>query len=72
MEQLTHEEFLALSPEEMQGRTGIEAPENPSEEELEDYKQKAWESYKVDIATRDQWGTADEDNPLPRGDEPEV
>ncbi len=72
MEQLTHEEFLALSPEEMQGRTGIKAPENASEEELEAYKQKAWESYKVDIQTRDQWGTADQSTPLPHGEEPEI
>lgn len=72
MEQLTHEEFLALSPKEMEERTGIAAPENASDEALEDYKQKAWESYKVDIQTRDQWGTADQDNPLPHGEEPEV
>ena len=72
MEQLTHEEFLALSPEEMQKRTGIQAPENASGEELENYKQKAWESYKQDIATRDQWGTADQDNELPHGEEPEI
>ena len=72
MKQLTHEEFLALSLSEMQERTGIAAPENASGEDLEAYKQKAWESYKVDIATRDQWGTADQDNALPQGDEPEV
>ena len=72
MEQLTHEEFLALSPEEMEGRTGIKAPENPSEEALENYKEKAWNSYKQDIKTRDQWGTADQSTPLPHGEEPEV
>ena len=72
MEQLTHEEFLALSPEEMQKRTGIQAPENSSEEELEDYKEKAWNSYKQDIKTRDQWGTADQSTPLLHGEEPEI
>ena len=72
MKQLTHEEFLDLSPQEMQERTGIDAPKDASGEELEAYKQKAWESYKQDIATRDQWGTADQDNELPHGEEPEV
>ena len=72
MKQLTHEEFLDLSPQEMQERTGIDAPEGASEEDLETYKQKAWESYKQDIATRDQWGTADQSTPLPHGEEPEI
>lgn len=72
MKQLTHEEFLALSPQEMQERTGIDAPENASEEELETYRRKAWESYKLDIKTRDQWGTADQSTPLPHGEEPEI
>ena len=70
MEQLTRADFDALPLSDIEDRTGLEAPDDPADEA--DYRERAWRSYKVDIAHRDEWGTAREGTvPPAEGEEPE-
>lgn len=54
MERISREDFFELPLDEIEARSGLLRPEE--EGELEDYRDKAWESYKLDIANRDEWG----------------
>ena len=72
MEQLTQRDFRELSLDRIEARTGLEAPENPSPDEEATYREKAWNSYRLDIENRDEWGTATESTPAPQGEEPEL
>lgn len=55
MSKLSHEDFFALSLEEIEGRTGLEAPQGADEAEVQAYRERAWESYKLDVANREEW-----------------
>ena len=72
MEQLTKRDFRELSLDRIEARTGLKAPQDPSPEEEEAYRNKAWNSYKIDIENRDEWGTAAESTKVPKGEEPEL
>ena len=72
MEQLTQRDFRELSLDRIEARTGLEAPEDPTPEEEEAYRTKAWNSYRIDIENRDEWGTATESTEVPEGEEPEL
>jgi len=65
MKELSREEFFALSPQEIEEMTGVEAPEG--DEGLEAYKEKAWESYKLDVRYRDEWGGTEGESTKPPG-----
>lgn len=72
MEQLTERDFRELSLETIEQRTGLAAPDDPTPEEEEAYRAKAWRGYRVDVENRDEWGTATQATPVPEGEEPEV
>ncbi len=54
MDRISREDFFELPLDDIAARSGLELPE--AESELEAYREKAWESYKLDIANRDEWG----------------
>ena len=58
MEQLSFEDFERMTLDEIERRTGIEAPERPDEDEARAYRAKAYRSYRLDVTRRDEWGTA--------------
>jgi hypothetical protein len=72
MEQLTKRDFNELALETLEHRTGWPAPKDPTHEEEEEYRAKAWRSYKVDIENRDEWGTATQATEVPEGEEPDM
>ena len=72
LEQLTQRDFHELPLETLQTRTGLEAPVDPSPAEEEAYRTKAWNSYRVDIENRDEWGTATQATAVPRSDQPDL
>lgn len=72
MEQLTQRDFRELALDTLEKRTGLKAPKDPTPEEDEAYREKAWNSYRVDIENRDEWGTATQATQVPAGEEPEV
>ena len=72
MEQLTQRDFHELSLDRIAARTGLEAPDDPTPEEEAAYREKAWNSYRIDIENRDEWGTATESTKPPFGEEPEL
>ncbi len=53
MDRISQEDFFHLSAEEIEARTGLSRTDH---EDMDSYREKAWESYKVDIANRDEWG----------------
>lgn len=53
MERISREDFFELPLDEVEARSGLPRLED---EDLEEYREKAWESYKLDIANRDEWG----------------
>ncbi len=56
MDRLSHTDFAELSLAEIEARTGIKAPSGEDAAEEADYRERAWESYKQDVANRDEWG----------------
>lgn len=72
MEQLTKRDFRELALETLEARTGLAAPADPTPEEEEAYREKAWRSYRTDIENRDEWGTATQATKVPEGEEPDV
>ena len=52
----SQDEFKALPTESLEKLTGLTPPEDS--EELDDYREKAWQSYKLDLENKAQWGTA--------------
>jgi nucleotide-binding universal stress UspA family protein len=67
-DQLTRTEFDALPMERVAELSGLDAPPNPSRNEEADFRERAWKSYKLDIEHRDEWGTARQNTPLPKGE----
>lgn len=55
MNQLSREDFFALPLEETEGRTGLPAPQGADEAEVQAYRERAWRSYKLDVANRTEW-----------------
>lgn len=72
MEQLSFEDFERMTLEEIERRTGIAAPERPDEDEAREYRAKAYRSYKLDVARRDEWGTAAQATEPPADDESDL
>jgi hypothetical protein len=71
MERLTRKDFDDLPLEELAKRTGLEPPsEGASAEEVEAYRDKAYESYMLDKENRDEWGTATQATPPPKHGKP--
>ncbi len=59
MEPLSREDFFELSLKEIEARTGITAP---TEGDEADYRERAWESYKQDVANREEWVSIEGNN----------
>lgn len=72
MEQLSREDFERMTLEEIHRRSGLEPPERPTAEEARAYREKAYRSYQLDIARRDEWGTAAQATEPPSGGDPEL
>ena len=70
MEQLSFEDFQRMTLEEIHHRTGLEPPEDRSEAAIRAYRDKAYRSYRLDVARRDEWGTATQATEPPSDDEP--
>ena len=66
--QYTHEEFMALDLRTIAAMTGMEPEGTLDAAGEQEYRQKAWESYELDIEHRDEWGTARQGGPLPEGE----
>ena len=56
----TERDFETLPLEQIHDLTGLEPPADPGADEERRYRQKAYESYKLDVAHTDEWGTARE------------
>ncbi len=54
MDRLSREAFDALPTGEVETLTGVAAPQQG--EEAGDYYDRAWDSYKQDVANEDEWG----------------
>jgi hypothetical protein len=67
MERLSHEDFFSLPLTDIEARTGLEVPANADEAAERDYRERAWESYKQDIANKDEWGGTEGES-IPKGD----
>ena len=61
----TKEDFWNLPIKEIEDITGLTAPDDNSNETLESFREKAWESYRVDIENKMEWGTARQGTELP-------
>lgn len=72
LEQLTQRDFQELALDELELRTGLPAPRDPSPEEEARYREKAWQGYKMDIENRDEWGTATQATPVPESHESDL
>lgn len=72
LEQLDERDFERMPLSEIEARTGLEAPDDPDAEAEAAYRRKAWRSYQLDVAQRDEWGTASQATELPHGEEPEL
>lgn len=69
MERLSRDAFFELPIPELEARCGLAAPEGATAAELAEFRDKAWESYKLDVANRDEWGgTEGESIPQPDTD----
>jgi hypothetical protein len=63
---LSHEDFTQLSLAKVAELTGLEAPADEGDAAaVADFRERAWESYQVDVQNRDEWGTARQGIPLP-------
>ncbi len=52
----THEDFMEMSLADLEEITGVIRPLNQTTTTIEEYRQAAWDSYRADIANRDEWG----------------
>lgn len=64
---LTERDFETLPLAELHDLTGLEPPDDPDAEAERRYRKQAWDSYRTDLANRDEWGTARE-GPVPPAD----
>ncbi|MEX2541141.1 MAG: universal stress protein [Trueperaceae bacterium] len=67
-DQYTHTEFEELDLETIADITGLQPPAALDAATEAAYRRKAWQSYKLDIEHRDEWGTARQNTPLPHGE----
>ena len=67
-DQYTKEEFEALSLQELSDITGLDLPREMDAQAEAKFRAKAWDSYRIDIEHRDEWGTARQNSPLPHGE----
>lgn len=58
--QRTEGDFHTMTLEEIQGLTGLEPPADAGPEDERRYRERAYESYMLDVAHAHQWGTARE------------
>lgn len=65
MEALSREAFFRLSLEEVEERTGIKMSAGDDEA---DYRERAWEGYKQDLANEEEWGGTEGDSVTPPGE----
>ena len=72
MQQLSREVFERMTLEEIHQRTGIRPPPDPADEEARAYRAKAYRSYRLDVARRDEWGTAAQATEPPGDGDPEL
>jgi nucleotide-binding universal stress UspA family protein len=66
--QYTRTEFDNLPLAQVAEITGMDPPLDPAEEQEADFRERAWKSYRLDIEHRDEWGTARQSTPLPKGE----
>lgn len=71
MERLSHKDFFALSLPDIEARTGLELPGDDDEAAQRDYRERAWESYKQDVANKDEWGGTEGES-IPKDDIDEI
>ena len=64
MEALSREAFFELPLGEVEERTGIK----PGGDDEADYRERAWESYKQDLANEEEWGGTEGDSVTPPGE----
>ena len=64
MEAMSREAFFELPLAEVEERTGIKS--EGSDEA--DYRERAWESYKQDLANEEEWGGTEGDSVPPPGE----
>lgn len=67
-QQYTQSEFEKLELETVADLTGLQPPASMDAAAEAEYRRKAWQSYKLDIEHRDEWGTARQKTALPRGE----
>ena len=65
MEPLSREAFFELPLGDVEERTGIKLPEGDDEA---DYRERAWRSYKQDVANEEEWGGTEGDSVPPPGE----
>ena len=65
MEALSREAFFELPLKEVEDRTGIEMSAGDDEA---DYRKRAWESYKQDLANEEEWGGTEGESVPPPGE----
>ncbi len=65
MEAMSREAFFELPLAEVEERTGIKLSEGGDEA---DYRERAWESYKQDVANKEEWGGTEGDSVTPPGE----
>lgn len=72
LEQLSREDFRRRPLQEIAHRAGLEAPTDPTPAEEKAFRERAYESYALDLENRDEWGTATQATEPPAGEEPEL
>lgn len=55
---LSQEEFMKLSPRQIEEMTGVARPDNMTEAELQQYLHESWRSYQIDVGNAEEWGNA--------------
>ena len=61
MARMSHDDFMKLPLEELEGLTGV-AREGDGEA---DYRARAWDSYKQDVANEEEWGGTEGESVAP-------
>jgi hypothetical protein len=72
VQQLSYEDFGRMTLEEIHRRTGIRPPDDRTDEAIRAYRAKAYRSYRLDVARRDEWGTATQATEPPDDEDPEL
>lgn len=67
MARLSYDDFMNLPLGELEALTGVMQEDNSDD----DYRTRAWESYKQDVANEDEWGGTEGESVAPEP-EPEL